>query len=228
MSYAKWQKSVPDVDNVYTFFSVKHDNDDTVSWHEFYTAVRDPAWPDCDTYGDVKYLPKKIQEEIYQIYQQPVAFEVTDARTLLEFLSLSYFDMWIRPVQPMFKDTLFYPLSSYVANATQDLQEKIIEHLPHWSWDDDRSNKFHAAAMAKNQPYFAWLENLQEIVNDTINFQVRSTSNFLNWEKAAIIAKSCHLLGINPRLIEWQSSGCFLQEDNLTLVNFLKRHNNHG
>jgi len=228
MSYVKWMNAEPNVDNFRQFFSLSAITENNILWEEFYNAVRDPLWPESASYNDVKYLPIEIQQEIYQVYQEPVLFNVVDDATLTEFLSQTYFDWWTKPWQHMFKDTLHYPLSKYISNQLQDLKFKINEVFPNWEWDNKRSDRFHKEVISRNEKYFNWLEKIQRCVNNTINFEVQTTKEFLSWEKSIIIAKTCHLLDINPRLLNWQSAGCSLQENNLTLVNFLKRQLHHG
>lgn len=37
-------------------------------WINFYEQVKDPLWPACDTYDDLKNLPQYIQHELLQLY----------------------------------------------------------------------------------------------------------------------------------------------------------------
>jgi hypothetical protein len=50
------------------------------TWQEFYQAIRDPAWPDCDQEHQYSQLPLHIQQECQQVHgYQPGSFRKTSS-----------------------------------------------------------------------------------------------------------------------------------------------------
>ncbi len=222
MSYSKWINDEPSVANVHKFFTLTPVTDADVLWQNFYRNVKDPTWPECNSYNDVKYLPVDIQQEIYNTYQQPQTFKITNDAELMEFLSATYYDSWAKPVVSVYPDTLWYPLSDYFANNLELLKQKIASVLPHWRWNQDKSNQFHEQVLHINQRYFDWLSKIKTAVEHVIHMQEQSVDLAI-WEKAMVVAKSCKYFGINPRTLHWNTTNCFLLQNNVTLINSLKR-----
>ena len=66
MGYNKFQGKTPNFTNVLDFFAIdKQHIDHKKMWQEFYQNFKDPSWPICNTYNDVRYLAIDIQTEIY-------------------------------------------------------------------------------------------------------------------------------------------------------------------
>lgn len=58
-------------------------------WQEFYSGVRDPGWPDCNSYKKLHLLPAYIQQEIseyswYQGHDLDTMRKISHARTTVE------------------------------------------------------------------------------------------------------------------------------------------------
>ena len=93
--------------------------------------------------------------------------------------------------------------------------------FPGWIWNQTKSNEIHARILYVNQCYFDWLSKIKITVADIINFQEQPV-NLAVWEKAMVIAKSCEYFRINPRALHWDTTGCYLLENNVTLINYFK------
>lgn len=225
MGFSKWTNDEPRLDNIHKFFTLSSCADNNALWNDFYTKVKDPTWPICNTYDNVKYLPSNIQQEIHDIYQHPVTFELTNDSKLLEFLSIAYYDEWEIPIKSKYPNSLFYPLSDYFANNIDLLKQKIISVFPGWTWNQAKSNEIHTQILHINQCYFDWLSKIKTTVTDIINFKEQPV-DLAVWEKAMAIARSCKYFEINPRTLHWDTTGCYLLENNVTLINYFKGRNN--
>jgi hypothetical protein len=42
---------------------------EALEWNNFYTAIRDPSWPDCENFASISNLPNYIQQEITNCYR---------------------------------------------------------------------------------------------------------------------------------------------------------------
>jgi len=221
MSYFKWYNDVPALSNLTDFFERKiQPNDD---WADFYSGLRDPSWPDCACYEEIYKLPKYVQEEIQNTYQPPKVLLTTESN-LVEFLSEAYFDMLILSGQSALFDAPIYYLSDYFSKKIQAL-ERIAEHLK-WKYDHQRSDEFYSAMLKANQPHLSWLENIEQAHNNVISSTQTSVS-LQSWERALVIAKICITLGRHPKVLNWQDSHCFLDNNNITLIKSLQG-NHHG
>ena len=221
MSYFKWHNSVPNLSNLNDFFERKFLIKD--DWAEFYSAVRDPSWPDCDSFKEIYKLPKYVQEEIQNTYQPPKVLLTTESN-LVEFLSEAYFNMLILSGQSAFFDAPVYYLSDYFSKKIQAL-EQIAEQLK-WKYNHQRSDEFYSAMLKANQPHLSWLENIEQAHSNVINSTQTSVS-LQPWERALVIAKICIILGRHPKTLNWQDSHCFLDNNNITLIKSLQG-NHHG
>jgi hypothetical protein len=221
MSYTKWHESVPTLDNYTRFFNLSDISDQSdVLWKEYYSNFKDPSWPECSSYHHVKFLPEHIQQEICQTYQAPIG--TSDIHTedrLLEFLTQCYFDVFKIPVT-LFPTALFYPLSKYLRNDVESLKNTICQAFG-WEWNQEKSDIFYHNMINQNTRYFHWLDNIKNIYNQTIQFNEQLT-NISVWERAVIIAKVCEHFNITPDQLHWNTKGCFLDKNNVTLINNLK------
>jgi len=220
MSYSKWYTSVPTLSNLDNFFDRKIQIKD--DWVKFYSAVRDPSWPDCISYEEIYKLPKYAQEEIQNTYQLPKTSMATES-DLVEFLSETYFDMLMHPYHPFF-DAPVYQLSDYFEKNVQAL-EQIAERL-NWNYNYRRSDDFYFAMLKANQNHLSWLDNIKQVHNNVIN-SIQSSVDLQPWERAVTIAKICITLGRHPNTLNWQDSHCFLDNNNITLIKSLQG-NHHG
>jgi hypothetical protein len=187
-------------------------------WAEFYSAVQDPTWPDCGCYEEIYRLPKYIQEEIQNTYQSPTVSLTTESN-LVEFLSETYFDMLMLSYRPAEFDAPVYYLSDYFSKKIQVL-EQIAEQLK-WQYNYQRSDNFYFAMLKANQSHLSWLENIKQVHNNVVN-SIHASVDLQPWERALIIAKICITLGHHPRVLNWQDSHCFLDNNNITLIKSLQ------
>jgi hypothetical protein len=215
MSYFKWCGKVPTLSNLNDFFKQKIQIKD--DWAEFYSAARDPSWPDCDSYKEILNLPKYVQEEIQNTYRPPNVL-LRNESNLVEFLSETYFDQLLCPYCPTF-DAPVYQLSDYFFKRIQAL-EQVAEQLK-WKYNHKRSDNFYSAMLNANQIHCAWLENIKRVHNNVINSTPASV-DLQPWERALTIAKICITLGCHPNSLNWQDSHCFLDNNNITLIKSLQ------
>lgn len=221
MSYDKWVGTTPSLNNYTKFFNIVSANDQSDQlWKEYYSQYKDPSWPECSNYCDVKFLPSHLQEEIYQTYIHPDELLITDNNKLLEFLSMSYYDLFCKPVVPHFSNAIFYPLSEYFSNNLVIVKNKINQVFE-WTWNQEKSDKFHQTVMTQNARYFQWLNNIKNIYTQTIHL-LESPVQLDVWEKAIVIAKVCEHFEINPNKLQWNTNGCFLSNNNVSLINYMK------
>ena len=76
MSYSKWYNDFPTQLNYKKFFKdVQISTQADASWKEFYDNVRDPSWPECDSYEMIHTLDDRIGREILHIYQPPTSWQ---------------------------------------------------------------------------------------------------------------------------------------------------------
>jgi len=216
MSYFKYHNSVPTLSNFNSFFEQKYQITD--DWLEFYSAIRDPSWPDCESYKEIYKLPEYIQNEIQKTYQSPNKLIMTESN-LVEFLSETYYDMLTGCNHPNFFDVPVYCLSDYFSKKTQAL-EQIAKQMQ-WKYNYQYSDNFYSAMMKANQPHLLWLDNMKQIHNNVIN-SVHTLVNLQPWERALVIAKSCITIGLHPKVLNWQDTHCFLDNNTASLIKSLR------
>jgi len=216
MSYFKWCNRVPTLSNLNDFFERKVLIRD--DWAKFYSAVRDPSWPDCASYEEINKLPKYVQEEIQNTYQ-PFKLLLTTESNLVEFLSETYFDMLVSHYSLAF-DAPVYHLSDYFLKKIQAL-EQIAKQLK-WKYSHQRSDNFYSAMLKANQDHLSWLENIKQTHNNVID-SIQTPVNLQPWERALVIAKICITLDLHPKLLNWQDQHCFLDNNNVSLIKSLHR-----
>jgi len=220
MSYHKWHNRVPMLNNYAKFFPVTNISEHSeILWNEYYSNVKDPSWPNCPSYYHVQFLPKLIQEEIYQTYQLPENTEINNNDKLLEYFTQCYFDIF-KKTSTLFPLALRYPISKYLKNEIETLKDTVFQVLG-WKWNQEKSNIFYQSMISQNTRYFDWLDNIKNIYNQTIQFDELLT-NIDIWERAVVIAKVCEHFDITPNRLHWQSKDRFLDKNNVTLINTLK------
>jgi len=226
MSYSKWHNDFPTRTNYKNFFkNVQVDTQEDLHWAEFYNNIKDPTWPECDSYRMIHTLDKRIIDEILQVYQPP-NFNLPESDSLfLEVLSQTYFNMITVPYQKYFDSAKTYYINDYFLGNTALLENMCQTILKH-DWDRQRSNEFLNKVLEVNSTYFAWLDNIKNIYQQTIDF-VECPTKLEIWEQALIIAKCCEYFEIAPMDLEWHNAGCILDENNVLLIELLKR-TKHG
>jgi hypothetical protein len=221
MSYAKWFKKCPQANNYNDFFKIKIDQlsmQDTL-WQEFYAEYKDPQWPECNTFDDLNKLPPNIQDEILQVYMEP-----NKNLSVLNLLTISYFDQLVKPHVSNFPYAIEYKLEDYL-NGIFDPLKNVICNKFNWTWDDQLSTNFHQQVLKVNFVYTKWLDNIVDVFNHCINFTVTEvTLEF--WEQAILLAKICQHFNIHPNCLNWSKNHCFLEKNNVSLLLNLKEVNN--
>jgi hypothetical protein len=225
MSYTKWHNDFPTRSNFKKFFDVQVTSQENTNWAEFYNNIKDPSWPNCDSYKMIHTLDHRIQQEILQIYQPPSVNLLDFGSLFLEVLSQTYFNMLTVPYKKYFDTAEVYHISDYFLGKTTPL-ENICTKILGRKWDQQRSNEFLKKVKEVNLRYFVWLDTIKEIYQKTIEF-VEVPVQFELWEQAIIIAKCCEYFKISPMNLEWHNAGCILNENNVLLIELLKRIN-HG
>lgn len=179
LSYEKWMKQYPTVDNFQIFFDLKMRDDRDQLWRDFYQVFKDPNWLQCDRYEDRKLLPLRIQEEIDRSFQLPK--NKVDRSNFIELLSLTYADYFRKQTNDSMFGGAIYMLSDYLKNDLTVVKD-TIKHTFGWSWDDKLSDKFYQTVIEVNKKYLDWLENMKKMYcNDAYD------ANILDWEKALLI-----------------------------------------
>jgi hypothetical protein len=226
MSYTKWHNDFPTRSNYKKFFEdVQVTVQENTSWAEFYNNVKDPSWPNCDSYEMIHTLDHWIQQEILQIYQPPSVNLLESDSLFLEVLSQTYFNMLTVPYKKYFDTAEVYHISDYFLGKITPLKNVCTKILGR-QWDQQRSNEFLKKVKEVNSRYFVWLDTIKKIYQKTIEF-VEVPVQLELWEQAIIIAKCCEYFKISPMNLEWHNAGCILNENNVLLIELLKRIN-HG
>jgi len=217
MSYVKWHRESPNLDNWGKFFKNEIKFDNKKIWQDFYANVKDQTWPECESYEDVTTLPGQIQAEINSLYRIPNTTIETDLE-LLEFLTVCYFELLSKDYSPRFAAPV-YQLEDYFAYKIDPLIS-IADRL-HWTWDEDLSKKFFSKILEINAVYLQWLDTMKYYHNQTVA-GIECPIKLDVWEWALLIAKICQTLSYDPKNIKWQDSGCVLWHDNVTLIKLLR------
>jgi hypothetical protein len=143
------------------------------------------------------------------------------AVTVLEFLSISYYDMLNEPVRHTFTGSEMYHLDDYLNNNVTTLKNTIIKHT-NWTWDDNLSLTFYQHMSRANKSYVEWLANIKLIFFNTVN-KIEMPVDLAFWERAILIATVCRHYGINPNKLHWDTIGCFFKSTNVSLITSLER-----
>ena len=216
-SYAKWYNEVPTLGNWSKFFKQIIDDDNDLSWQQFYSDIKDESWPECESYDKIDSLPEYILTEVKQLYQSS-ATDISTNEQLLEFLTNTYFDS-ISKIDNFAFDAPAYQLSNYFNYNIEPLIQ--ISKMLNWQWDDELSKKFHNKMLETNATYLAWLDTIKQH-HDSLVSGIVCPINLDIWERALLIAKVCQTLHCNPRDLKWQDSGCALEQDSAILIKLLQ------
>ena len=225
MCYSKWYNDFPTRTNYKKFFKGIIQTQENSNWKEFYNNVKDPSWPECDSYEMVHTLDDKIKNEILNVYQLPISDPSTSDRLFLEIVSQLYFNILTAPHQKVFDTAETYYISDYFLGNTTVL-ENMCHTVLGWKWDHTRSIEFLSKVLEVNAKYFVWVDNIKNIYQNTIEL-TECTMQLELWEQALLIAKCCEYFKIVPSDLNWHDEGCVLNENNVLLIKFLKRLN-HG
>jgi len=185
-SYEKWHEAYPTVENYKKFFNFEFNNFDN-AWQEFYANYKDPSWPVCNSYADVKLLPKFMQEEINSVYEPPVVKVTKD--NFVELLQKSYIDQ-LRYCQETHRTprnkSKIYDLGEYYFDQNFDKLKGVADLLG-WSWNKAQSDTFYSWILKMNKSYLIWLDQMKEqCYNNTNKFT-------LDWEVAFLNAIKEHI-----------------------------------
>jgi hypothetical protein len=200
MGYTKFRLTTPTIDNVSSFFQLGNQSiDEKKLWTDFYENIKDPSWPECNSYDKVINLPLHIRNEIYDKYQ-PAVVDITDDN-LLSLLTEAYYDV-INSMDhtPEFGGELYF-LDDYFNNNLSIVKKQIQDTLG-WQWDDQKSDLFYNHAMKVNQEYIDWLEYIKLLYKETVNNAVVRV-DLETWEKSLFLAKICLHYKVHPGSIPW-------------------------
>lgn len=226
MSYAKWHNDFPTQINYKKFFKdVQISAHTSANWKEFYDNVKDPSWPECDSYEMIHTLDDRIKSEILNVYQLPISEPSTSNSLFLEMLTQTYFNMLTTRYQKVFNTAETYYISDYFSGNTSVL-ENMCHKVLGWRWDHTRSIEFLKKVLEVNAKYLIWLDNIKNIYQNTIEL-TECPMHLELWEQALVIAKCCEYFKIAPSAINWHDEGCILDKNNVLLVKLFKRLN-HG
>lgn len=216
MSYCKWSKAEPNLQNYKNFFQNHYQTQQDEIWLDFYKNVKDPSWPECPDYDSIRHLPEQIQKEIKAVWVEP-SFEINTEYKLIEFLTLSYYDKLAESSKVIYKSNV-YDLGQYLSGNFDELIK--LSNLMTWKWDQHKSKNFYSAMVMVNQPYIDWLNifkhKYQEILKTENLDWTLST-----WEFSFMLAKILFDHGKNPRSIKWQSLNCFFDKKSLQLTQLI-------
>jgi len=222
MSYSKWYKDVPTQKNYKIFFKdLRVNTQEDLHWEEFYNNIKDPSWPSCRKYEIIQLLDDKIKNEILSVYRPPDVDLIESDSLFLEVLSQTYFNMLRAPYEKYFDSAEIYHIGDYFLGNTRPL-ENICQKILKCNWSQQRSDEFLNKVIEVNEKYFDWLDVIKDIYQKTIEF-VEQPVQLEVWEQALIIAKCCEHFKISPMDLEWHNAGCVLDENNVLLINLLKR-----
>jgi hypothetical protein len=221
MSYSKWMLENPGLDNFSKFYSYKVDLvfQHLKLWQEFYQAIRDPSWPECDHPDHIKFLPTYIQKEINQSYTSPNFAKPNSSDQLVEWLSKTYYDSFLQESSLIDKVHVL-ELGQYINGEYEKLINVCQTYLG-WDWDQGRSKIFHNKVLEVNSAYLNWLEKIKIAITSIINNHAVNDT-FDLWEQSLIIAKTCQFLDQDPHTINWNNIGCNADENNLYLDKFTR------
>jgi hypothetical protein len=224
MSYSKWKKTVPTPNNVSNFYVFQVDTDKKRQqlWQEFYANYRDPTWPNCDSINDVTNLPINIQQEIQQVYCEPMLeLPVTNDR-FVEWLSECYYDQFINTETKKFKNAKTLLLGNYIQGNYPELIDMCLQVLG-WTWDAERDRIFHKRVLHTNAPYLDWMKKIKNatclLIDNNSNL---IDQKFEMWEQSVILAMACKQIQMPTNQLLWKDSGCVTDKINLYLDIFTR------
>lgn len=219
LSYEKWMNEYPTLFN-YEKFNINpllfdYNKENLKAWQDFYSKIKDPSWPNCQTPDEIKLLPKKVQEEIYSTYNAPVVEQPTTENQFVELLTNFYYENFLKCKQKKYKCPNKLNLMNYFTGDIQILRD-ISEKKLDWKWDIKRSNTFFNKMRDVNNDYLIWYHSIKDATHNLIKGN-EIYENFQLWEQAIIIAKSCEITNILPRDLIWDDPSCELFQNNVYL-----------
>jgi len=216
MSYSKWHKDFPTVDNYQNFFKNNYSTNIDDLWKEFYNDIKDDSWPDCIRFENYHNLPESIKKEIDEKWITP-KIHINSQEELLEFLTYCYYDTLKLTPMVMFTSST-YRLEDYI-NGNFDELIKLADALG-WRWQKSKSKQFYLAMLQNNKLYLTWLENFKKRYHSILNDQDIET-NIETWELALTLAKIFFDCKKNPKEVEWQNLNCFFNKKSLKLTQLI-------
>ncbi len=204
MAYSKWHGIYPTEYNYREFFTTTVDKnaESDKLWQEFYHGFKDPSWTECKTFNDIVNLPRAIQTEILSVYKEPdTIFSV------LNLLTINYYDMIVKNCKRNFPGSVKYTLEEYFSGDFTIVKNSIQDTLS-WNWDNQRSAEFHQHVLKVNSEYLTWLEKIINVFNRCINFS-ETDVDLEFWEKAIVLAKVCQHFNKHPNELDWGNDSCF-------------------
>jgi hypothetical protein len=221
MSYGKWMLENPGLDNFSKFYSYKLDLvfQHLKLWQEFYQAIKDPSWPECNHPDHIKSLPTYIQKEINQLYTSPNFAKPNSSDQLVEWLSKTYYDSFLQEIS-LLDAAPVLELGQYIEGEYEKLIGVCQTHLG-WDWNHCRSRVFHSKVIEVNSVYLTWLEEIKIATTLIIN-NCTVNKTFDLWEQSLIIAKACQLLNQDPHTINWNNISCNTDKNKLYLDKFTR------
>lgn len=182
MSYEKWHEDYPRHDNYKIFFDSKFVVDDEKEWKDFYNNYKDISWPECPLYKDKGCLPKRILDEIDEVFVLPV--KEVNKDNFIEFMEETYLEYLTVNLEnniSKFGGTL-YNLEDYYFEKNVDVLESVITSKLKWVWNKDKSKEFHKLSIEQNSKYLDWLRKIEDSLNSDKN------NKLLDWEIALVNA----------------------------------------
>lgn len=137
----------------------------------------------------------------------------------LEHLSIKY-HTFLQLAKDTTSQSPTFLLGDYLTNKLNPLRN-AVEKIG-WEWDSDRSDIFYNEMMLHNRCYIDWLEPIKTIVHACVS-RTPIDTNLDFWEQAIVIAKVCDIENIHPSSLHWDSYGCFLDTNNVSLIESLER-----
>lgn len=212
MSYDKYFKNYPNLKNYSKFFKSVSSPKKDILWQDYYQQVKDPTWPECKSFDNVKDLPAYIKKEIQDNYVEPM-FNITNNALLLEFLVYTYYDQLTTQYVPAFDAEIYY-IEQYINNDIDSLK-KIANKL-NWHWNTLLSNQFHNKMLETNSKYFAWIDKIKKNYLLTIDNRPLEDT-FKIWEMAIILAKVCADSNLDIKTLQWKNCSCILENNPVQL-----------
>lgn len=199
LSYSKWTKCEPEINNWQKFYTNHCSIDINQAWNDFYHDIKDQTWPPCHSLDQAKQLPKFMFEEIQLHWRQP-EFAVNTELALLEFLTLNYFDDFCHAGAKLSHGDIYH-LDRYLSGDFPPLES--VSKLLGWTWNKSRSAVFYQAMIDTNSSYLTWLDTMR-IGYDNFSMGYYQLNEFKTWETAIILAKLCFDNVCDPKNIDWK------------------------
>jgi hypothetical protein len=226
LSYNKWSKSFPTINNWSNFYSYRSKIDtDLKLWQDFYSAYRDPSWPDCDSFESVINLPLSVQQEINRVYIPSKTKIPSTENEFVEWLTECYYDQFLKPSVKYFENAKSLDLENYINGDYSELIE-VCSSVLGWEWDITRSKIFHKQVLYANAVYLDWLKKIKHAVSLLIDNKSSTTIHqFELWEQAIILATACKYSKLSTTELLWDTVDCTVNKNNLYLDVFIRTKN---